>query len=140
MNIDYQTLKEVVDNSKFESYEQLSYLGIDFLLFPCKYTEKERRKGVSPVFFRVSQIADWDIYFSVDVVDEEFQKPVLLHEILEAYTYKILRTQGMERKEANLKSHEIAKEYDDRYAKEKLDKQTYRKYCEFRKKWLNSHQ
>ena len=137
MSIDYQALKQIVDNARFECGEEFSYLGVDFLLFPGKYSERERRINASPAFYQPSSLANWDIYLAVDVINEEFRKPILLHEILEAEQLVTLRKEGMNRQEARNQAHKTARTYDDKYAKEVLDNQTYERYCQFRQEWLN---
>ncbi len=133
--IDYHTLKQIVNCASFETMEEISYQGVDFLLFPCTYSEKEREDRNSPAFYMPSTLANGDIYISVDVIGEEFKRPVLLHEILEAQQFGVLVKQGMSNQKAMNQAHQTAKIFDNKYAKENFDSLTYKKYCIFRKKW-----
>ncbi len=133
MDVNYQALKDLVQGANFEVGEELLYSGVSFLLFPCEYQERERIEGVSPVFSQPSSIADWDIYFSTNVVDRKFRKPVLLHEILEAEQFAVLQEDGLNRIEAGKRAHETARVYDDKLAQELFDNQGYKEYCTFRK-------
>jgi hypothetical protein len=133
MEIEYQSLKNLVHKIKFEFGEKFSYSGISFILWLCEYQEGE----TSPAFYIPSSMENWNIYFSTDVVDRRFRKPVLLHEILEAERFIALQKQGLNYEEAGIQAHEIARMYEDKLAKELFDNQIYKKYCTFRKRWEN---
>jgi hypothetical protein len=131
MEINYQELKQVVENIKFEYYEHFSYNGLGYILFPCEYTEEERLNGDCPFFYINSDLADLDIYFANNFMDPKFNKPILLHEILEASLLNIL--DGDYSTSLN-KAHEIANKFDDKYAREIFDDKTYEDYCSLKKK------
>ena len=108
------------------------------MLFPCEYQESEREEGASPAFYKPSDIADWDIYFSTNIIAPKFRKPVLLHEILEVEQFTLLRNTELSSIEATNQAHETAQIYDDQLARELLDDSGYVEYCNFKKEWLNN--
>lgn len=130
MNINYQALKQIVDKARFKYGEEFSYLGIDFLLFSDISDNQD-------AFYQHSSLVDWDIYIITDRTSRKFRKPILLHEILEAEQLGTLMKKGMNREEAGNQAHKTARIYDDKYAKELFDNQTYKMYCQFRKEKLN---
>lgn len=134
MEIDYSALKRVVERANFGDMEELSYSGVNYLLFPCEYSEEERENGEPPVFFQGSTVADWDIYFAMKEIDERFRKPVLLHELVEAERYGKLVRDGLSKEEASVRSHDIAVSCDDKYAKELLSAEDYNDYSDFVKR------
>lgn len=138
MKIDYDALKKIVENTKFKDGERLSYSGVKFLLFPGKYTERDMEEHEYPIFFLHSSVVDWDIYFAINVVPEDFRKPCLLHEILEGTSFIHLRHKlKLPYDEAYIKAHKIAVKYDKKYAKEILSNNRFEEYKLLRGKLRN---
>jgi len=136
--IDYQNLVKIVENARFEFYEELTYDGINFLLFPGEHTEKEKEDGIPPIFYNISSIADWDIYFSTNVVPEDFKQAVLLHEIVEITIFSKFRLDSsLTYQESLEKAHNLAIKYDQRYARETLSEERFREYLLLREKLMD---
>ncbi|MBI4159523.1 hypothetical protein HY500_04690 [Candidatus Woesearchaeota archaeon] len=138
MDVDYKKLVNVVENAKFQSYERLSYSGGDFLLFPGEHTKRDEEDGNPPIFCNPSLMADWDIYFGMNVVPKDFRRPCLLHEILEMSSFdEIKQAPNLTKEEALRQAHDIAREYDNRYARETLSEPRYTEYTKLRQRLLN---
>ena len=136
MAIDYNGLKKVVDNAKFGYYEELSFTGLTFLLFPCEYTSEDKQRKSPPIFYQPSSLADWDIYFGMNVIPRPFRKPCLLHEIVEIISFLEIRWRpNLSPQQALKQAHDTAIGYDNQYAKEILNKQKFKKYLCLRAKF-----
>jgi hypothetical protein len=130
MEIDYDEVKRVVENAEFKPWEEFSCAGLNYLLFPCEYSEGERDRRSPAVFFTSSSVADWDIYFAMEEVDERFRRTALLHEVVESGVFNS-GASGESYEDACARSHEVAVAYDDRYARESLSSKDYGDYCRF---------
>ena len=137
MELNYKGLKKLVDKAGFDEYEHYEFSGMEFMLFHSEYTEDDKTEHRAPVFYMPSSVVDWDIYFGMNVIPEEFRKPVLLHEIAEIVIYKSLFGKGLTDSEKFKRAHSAARNFDDLYAKESFDKPKYQRFCEFRQKCLN---
>jgi len=129
--LNYNTLKSVVESAIFVEYEEISYEGLDILLFPCEHTEREEDEGIAAIFYTQSCLADWDIYISTNVIPEEFLRSCLVHEIAEIYFFSKYKT-DQRTPLALQQSHKKACSVDNRYAKETLSKELYSAYNQFR--------
>ncbi len=131
---EYDELKSVVETAKFLEYEEISYLGIDILLLPCEHTLHDQEIKLPPIFYKSSDIADYDIYFGTNVVPVDFRKPCLLHEIIEiGLVEKIKNWPGITHEQLFTLAHKTAKRYDRKYALETLLEAQYLEYENLRK-------
>lgn len=137
MELDYKGLKELVDKAHFEDFERYKFSRMEFMLFHSEYTDDDREERRAPVFYIPSSVVDWDIYFGMNVIPEEFRRPVLLHEIAEIVLYKSLFGKGLTDTEKIKRAHSATLEFDDLYAKESFDERKYQRFFAFKQKWLN---
>jgi hypothetical protein len=130
---EYEELKRTIENVQFKTYEPIKYNGIEILLFPCQQTFREQKRGSPPIFFNVSGLADYDIYFGMNVVPQDFRKPCLLHEVLEIALIEELKSRpGITNRRMFNLAHRIARRYDLKYAKEIFSKERYLQYIDLR--------
>ncbi len=130
--VDYEGLKVVIDKSRIRWEYQFEYLGRLFNVFPGKYTRTDRRAGEKPVFWMGnSSTADYDIYIATNVFKKEFRKPVLLHETLEAFLQEDF-CRKFDYRTALTMAHEVAIQYDQRYAREILSDDLFGEYLQLR--------
>lgn len=96
--INAETIINVIENLKFEDYEQFEYNGTNFLLIFDKEGESPQEvDGVE--YFASTKIDGFDIYL-LETLPKKEQKRRLFHEILECN----LLGQGLDTRTA----HEIA--------------------------------
>ena len=132
INVDYDALKRTIDGTKIGEYHQtIEFEGIRFNVFECDIYGRNEPHG--PAFWiGATYGADYDIYISIDVIKKEFRRAVLLHETLEAYVINKTQSKEISDEERYGMAHQIAAEYDNRYAGETLTEDEFREYLELR--------
>lgn len=135
MEIEYNKLKKLIDNTEIFYFEKLVYKDVNYLIFPSLASAHENNIKLTPAFFIASDIAHWDIYISIDLINERFIRPVLFHEVLEAERFSCFLKRGNDSDESRLIARTIASKYDNRYARESLSLIDYCEYKEFKKEW-----
>lgn len=131
LELDYKELVTVVDEARFENYENIVFSGISMLFFPTAHNELSVERKTHPIFYTPSSIANWDIYMSMNVIPLDFRRPCLAHEIAEIKISGLL-VDIRDSNERTREAHRIAVDYDNRYAQDKMNNGRYEKYLGFR--------
>lgn len=85
-----ERLMSIIDEIKWENWEQISYNGTDYLLFLTDEGGETVVGNDVPAFYTQSSVVDFDVYIVKSLPLEE-RKRMLFHELLEAN----LRSQGL---------------------------------------------
>lgn len=131
-------LEKVIDESKIESYYQFEYQNRVFTIFIHNHTKEDESKKNFPFFWQGnSSIGDYDVYIATNIINKVFAKPILLHETLEAFLQEAL-PYNVENGSSIKTAHNIAKEYDEKYAKKMMDDSLFLEYLQFKKNLIKS--
>ena len=131
--VNYPELEKIIDKAKIKSYYQFEYQKMIFTVFTHNHTKEDELAGNLPFFYKShSSMGDYDIYIAKNISKKEFRKSILLHETLEPFLREVLNFD--ESDENSLKiPHNIASEYDEKYAKSKMDNNLFSEYLKFKK-------
>jgi len=137
-DVEYQSLKDAVDGASLEQGEIISCKDLSHYILFCPTDTED---GLPARWIYPSSLVNGgDIYIWASI-RKEFKRPLILHEILEV-TYSIERFGNVrpyfipdsELEAESKKGHRLARQYDERYAKETLDKTTFKEYLDYRRK------
>ena len=119
MEVLYEEIKQAVLKIPLEETgEELEYRGRSYFVEPFS------QQGPAGEYFQSSSFDGADIYLW-EKVPEKFKRPVLLHEIIEA---DLNIHQNIPKENA----HDEAIKHDMRFARETLDRKTFKGYEGFR--------
>jgi hypothetical protein len=127
MTIKYEAIREVISRVDLEDYTffEAGELG-HCLVYETQGDEKSPAKYSYPS----EQVNGADIIMW-ETIPEQFRRPILLHEVAEV----LLRKPNYEKSEFELgmeEAHSTAKEWDERFAGETLDKKTFAEYLKYK--------
>lgn len=131
--LDYPELKNKVNNHRFLSGTRLEFENFIYHVFTIEHTKQDQKNGYDPAFWKSgSSLGDFDIYIPEKIFSKRviipFRRPILFHEVAESYLHTRFRNS-----EIGLKSHDLARSYEDQYITETFDEKTIKTFLELRK-------
>jgi hypothetical protein len=134
--IDYQTLKDLIDETPVKYGEMFEFLNHSYHISLTEHTPKDQEQGYPPVFWKIqTDIVEFDIYIPTNLVKKKFRKAVLFHETLEAALYSQIEPELGSDEALNM-AHSIAVEQELRYAKETIKPKHFNEYLALREELL----
>ncbi|MEK6940652.1 MAG: hypothetical protein AABW49_02020 [Nanoarchaeota archaeon] len=129
MDIDYQTLRALVDGSELEDWTELKFEGLTILV-----AYDDENSGQPAEYHHFDSHYEIYLWASISPI---FRKPIVLHEVAELTLSEKYQRNGMSSEEAQLQAHNRARELDEIYAREIFDNPTFDKYLEMRKELVD---
>ena len=126
MTIEYEAIREAISGVGLENYTFFEVGGLD----PCLVYELEGdEKSPARYSYPSMQVNGADIIMW-ETIPEKFRRAILLHEVAEV----LLRNpKNGEFETGRLReAHSTAKEWDERFAGETLDKKTFAEYLRYK--------
>jgi hypothetical protein len=127
MEIKYEAIRDAISRVGLEDYTFFEAGGLDHCLV---YEPQGDEKSPARYSYPSRQVNGADIIMW-ETIPEQFRRPVLLHEVAEV----LLRKPNYQKSGFELgfeEAHLSAKEWDERFAKETLDRATLAEYLKYK--------